>query len=296
MQRTDTHTHTWYSGHGEGTPEEVVASALSLGLSTLAITEHMMMPPGFDDAGEFSLTAAQLPDYLRDVSAAQEAAQEAAQLAAPTTNQKLEILLGTEVDWRVGAEAFVLAQLQQAKLYYPRGYQIVLGSVHMLTGEVADDPLAWWPLDTPEAIDGFYERGLRYVWEHYVEHWIDAVTSKVNFTVMSHPDLPKKLGFKPDFDAGYLWQQMAEAAAAADCMIELNTAGLFAPCAEVYPGPQLLAEFARAGVPCTISSDAHTPANVSRAHAEAVTALLSAGYRQVTVPTADGDRRTIPIT
>ena len=283
MEITDTHSHTWYSGHGEGTPAELVASAHAKKITTIALTEHLTLPPAIDPKGEYSLLPDQVESYLLQTS------------EAAATYPQLEVLRGCEVDWLHQGADFILTQLKGAKSEFNAPYQLVLGSVHALTGEEGMGPDHFWPFDTTHDIDGWYERGVRYVWEHYVRLWLEAVLSPVPFTVMAHPDLPKKLGFYPDFDASALWRQMAEAAAARGVMIELNTAGLYYDAKEVYPGPALLREFCRAGVPCTISSDAHQPDNVGRAHGQAVKAMLEAGYSVVTVPTADGDRREIPL-
>ena len=290
MELTDTHTHTVYSGHGEGFPADLVGVALAKGLTTLAITEHLTLPSQMDAEGIFSMLPDQVEPYREQVA---EAATEAASATEVTT--QLEVICGVEIDWFHGCEDFVLGQLGIIDGGPSPHYRLLLGSVHMLSAENPDDPYDYWPLDYDATIDGWYERGIRYVWERYVMHWLDAVNSRVPFDVMSHPDLPKKLGFQPDFDASPLWRQMAEAAAAKGVMIELNTSGLFNVCAEVYPGPALLREFRRAGVPCTISSDAHAPENVNRAHAQAVQALLEAGYTHITVPTASGDRRDVLI-
>ena len=51
---------------------------------------------------------------------------------------------------------------------------------------------------------------------------------------------------------------------------------------ELYPEPGLLARFRRAGVPATLSSDAHAPQDVARDFATAVAALRGAGYETIT--------------
>ncbi|MCL2631863.1 MAG: PHP domain-containing protein [Coriobacteriia bacterium] len=289
MELTDTHTHTMYSGHGEGEPKDTVAEAVRLGLTTFAITEHLVLPANIDPEGEYSLLPDQVYLYQQQVRQEQE------------ENLQLDILLGVEVDWRDGAEGFILEQLglvgndlQTTAPPAPTPYQLILGSVHALTGE-SGIPDGFWPFDTETTIEGWQERSLRYVWEHYVKLWLDAVNSNVPFDIMAHPDLPKKLGFAPDFDASYLWQQMAEAAAANSVIIECSTAGLYAPIEEIYPNPDLLSAFCRAGVPCTTASDAHAPGLVARDHDKAVEAMYAAGYRVVTVPTGTGDRRQIEI-
>ncbi|MCL1898578.1 MAG: hypothetical protein FWG16_07155, partial [Micrococcales bacterium] len=77
--------------------------------------------------------------------------------------------------------------------------------------------------------------------------------------------------------------------------IELNTSGLHYAVAELYPAPLLLHAFHEAGVPCTISSDAHAPENVGRSFDAGYAALRAAGYSYITVPTHTGDRRQIPL-
>jgi len=291
MELTDTHTHTVYSGHGEGLPDELVEAALAKNLTTLAITEHLPLPIEMDADGSFSMQGPQTAQYRQEVA------------QAASANPQIEVICGVEVDWYAGCEGHVLKQLgltgstsgTPALAGASPHYQLVLGSVHMLSGEVPGDAFAYWPLDYADTVDGWYERGPLYVWEHYVAHWLDAVSSKLPFDIMAHPDLPKKLGVFPDFDASRYWPEMAEAAAERGLMIEVNTSGLYYACEQVFPGPELLAEFCRAGVPCTISSDAHEPANVNRSHDQAVKALLEAGYTYLTVPTADGDRRQVKL-
>ena len=51
---------------------------------------------------------------------------------------------------------------------------------------------------------------------------------------------------------------------------------------ELYPEPRLLERFRRAGVPATLSSDAHAPQDVARDYPTAVAALRGAGYETIT--------------
>jgi histidinol-phosphatase (PHP family) len=277
MELTDTHTHTWYSGHGDGTVEDVVNAAVARGLTTVALTEHLPLPPEVDPTGTFAMTEEQVAPYLREVAEARE------------RHPEIEVICGIEVDWRAGAEAFILDWLERLKQLGPP--EIVLGSVHMLTDETG----AVWEFDHPALIDGWHERGEQRVWHDYLRLWLDAVKSAVPFTVMAHPDLPKKLGFKPRFDPREMYAAMAEAAARKDVLVEVNTSGLYVPAGELYPAPALLRAFCEAGVGCTVSSDAHTPGNVGRSLEAAHQALREAGYTHVTVPTRSGDRRDIPL-
>jgi histidinol-phosphatase (PHP family) len=271
MEFTDTHTHTWFSGHGDGTVEEVVATAARRGLSTVALTEHLPLPPEVDPTGTFAMTDDQVAPYLDEVAEARAA------------HPEIEVICGIEIDWREGAESYILERLGP--------YEILLGSVHMLSDAEGNV----WEFDHPDYIDGWYERGERNVWAEYFRLWRDAVLSAVPFTIMTHPDLPKKLGFKPQFDTRELYAAMAEAVAAKDTLIEANTSGLRKPVGEIYPAPELLRAFCDAGVGCTVSSDAHTPRDVGRDLDNAHHAMRKAGYTHVTVPTRTGDRRFIPL-
>ena len=152
-----------------------------------------------------------------------------------------------------------------------------------------------WPFDDPAQRGRWDEVGADAIWRRYFEVWCEAVLSDAPFTVMAHPDLAKKFGILPSFDPQLLYEQAAEACAAAGRMVEVNTSGLHYACKEMFPAPALLAAFRRAGVPCTVGTDAHKPAHVARGIEQAYRLMAQAGYRTVTVPTADGDRREVTI-
>jgi len=273
MEKTDSHTHTWLSGHGSGTVDDVVCAALAQGMTTVALTEHLPLPVEVDPDGGFGMTPPQVEEYF--------AALDEARRAHPS----IEIISGTELDWRWGAEAYLLDWLQR----YP--FELKIGSVHMLSYPDGSH----WEFDYAGSADGWDERSEEGVWREYFELWMQAITSKVPFDIMAHPDLPKKLGHKPTFDTIEYYHAMAEAAAKAGVMVEVNTSGLYKTVRELYPAPLLLRAFYEAGVPCTISSDAHKPADVGRSFDAGYAALRAAGYTHVTVPTRAGDRRQIRI-
>jgi len=259
------------SGHGTGTVEEVVSAAVAKGLTTVALTEHLPLPAEVDPTGTFAMQPDQVEGYIEAI--------EEARAAHP----EIEIIRGIEVDWREGAEGYLLKRIDP--------YDIVLGSVHMLSDAAGNH----WEFDHPDYLDGWHERGEEQVWREYLRLWLDAVKSKVPLTIMAHPDLPKKLGFPPRFDTREFYAAMAEAVAHKDVLVEVNTSGLHKRIGEVYPGPALLRAFRQAGVGCTVSSDAHAPHEVGRDLDKAYEALRTAGYTEVTVPTRSGDRRAIPL-
>jgi histidinol-phosphatase (PHP family) len=217
------------------------------------------------------MNADKVGQYLDDVATARE------------RHPGLEVICGCEVDWRYGAEQYIRDRIGP--------YELILGSVHMITSEDGEA----WEFDHPDYIRGWSIRGVRKVWQEYYELWMQAVYSTIPFDIMSHPDLPKKLGFKPDFDTTDMYRNMAAAAAACERMVEVNTSGLHKPVAELYPSLELLKCFCDAGVPCTVSSDAHRPEHVGRDLDKGYDAMRAAGYTHYTVPTRDGDRRTVAL-
>src|SRR5690606_10309942 len=78
-----------------------------------------------------------------------------------------------------------------------------------------------------------------------------------------------------------LYRRAADAFARAGVAIEVSTAGLRKPAGELYPAAPFLAACRRAGVPATLASDAHRPADVGRDFDQAVAALRAAGYDSI---------------
>ena len=270
MELINTHCHTGYNGHGEGTVEEYVACAIAAGLSTLAFTDHYPLSHAMDPTACVSVPADKVDDYVADVKAAR--------LAHP----ELEIIVGCELDYLGPDEDRVFASGEFDR------FELVLGSVHYVDA---------WPFDDPAQRGKWDEPGMPdVIWRRYFELWCDAVTDVSQpFHVMAHPDLAKKFNYYPTYDVAPLYRMAAEAAAESGRMIELNTSGSYYACGEVFPAPALLREFCRAGIPCTLGTDAHAPALVARDIELGYKLMYEAGYRAVTVPTATGDRRTITI-
>lgn len=268
MELVNTHTHTLYCGHGEGSVEELVAAADKAQITTLAITEHYPLSNKFDPRAYLSMPWDKLDEYHDKV------------LAAREQYPHMEIIFGCEFDWLGSHEDRSTAELDLSV------FNCVLGSTHFIDGWAFDDPAMRFKWD---------ELGADAIWERYFEIWCEAVLSDMPFTVMSHPDLPKKFNRYPSFDVTRLYAKAVEAVRESGRMIEVNTSGAHYACKEMYPAPSFLAELCRAQIPCTIGTDAHHPDHVTRGLVDGYRLLYESGYRQVTVPTIDGDRRSITI-
>ncbi len=267
MEQVNCHIHTAYSGHGSGSVDQMVDAARKAGITTLAITEHYPLPVELDPQAESALVLDALPQYVIDV------------LSAQQRSDDIEVIRGAEFDWLGSEDSRNLAD----ESFEPFAYSLL--SVHFIDG---------WGFDNPAHRDRWETIGVDAAWRRYIELWIEAATSSWPCTAMAHPDLIKKFGFLPHFDLMQSYNEMVEALASTDRIIELNTAGAFCSCAEMYPAPELLRLFCRAGIPCSVGTDAHQPDNITRGLKDAYRMMYEAGYRFITVPTATGDRRLIP--
>lgn len=268
MELVSQHNHTDMTNHGKGTIEELIAQAHQRHLTNIAVTEHYPLTHAVDDRDYVSMPADRLDEYVSRIKAQR------------ALYPDMEILVGCELDWLGEGEDRTFTEAS----YEP--FDIILGSVHFLD---------LWPFDDPAKRGYWDDMGEDWIWRRYFEVWCEAVTSKVPFTVMSHPDLVKKFGRYPSFDPLPLYRQAADAAQSAGRMVEVNTSGLTYACQEMFPCQALLREFCKAGVPCTIGSDAHEPMLVDRYLKEGYRWMYEAGYREVTVVRPGGDRRTIAL-
>ncbi len=243
-------------GHlGTGWIGRYVDRARSRAVTEIAVTEHVYR---FAEAREWLDDPFWREEATEDVGAYCDA-------IAAAREEGLPVLLGVEMDWLADRRAEIAAFLEG------RPFDVVLGSVHFLHGHAIDDPEDPRPERlTPERL-----------WADYLEHLVDAAESGL-YDVMSHPDLPKVFGRRMPPALDGLLDDAVAAIAATGVAIECSSAGLRKPIGELYPEPGLLARFARAGVPATLSSDAHAPEDVARDYPTAVAALRGAGYETIT--------------
>ncbi|MDO4501847.1 MAG: histidinol-phosphatase HisJ family protein [Coriobacteriia bacterium] len=263
------HSHTGYVAHGRGTVDELVRAAVDAGLSTLGITEHNWLSERIDPTHWVGMERPRVSDYLADIARARE------------QYPQITLVAGMEMDYLGSAEDRIIDPAELAPFDY------LLGSVHYVDG--------WAMYSSKEADKWGDQEHVDALWRRYFEVWCEAASGPMPYTVMSHPDLVKKHGRYASFDVAPLYEQAAEAARAGERMVEVNTSGDLYVCGQVFPAPDLLRQFCRAGVPCTVGTDAHCAQNVARNVQQAYEYMYEAGYRQVTVPMPGGDRRTIPL-
>jgi histidinol-phosphatase (PHP family) len=258
----DYHVHTRFSD-GRGDVAQLVERAAALGLPEVGITDHLV-PVILSDGGDYGIRAERIREY---VAAVHRAAREFPQV---------RVLLGAEIDYVPGAEAEIAATLAA----WPFDY--VLGSAHYVTGfgflDLEDGVNGRWP-NVAAVFRGYYGA-------------IADLAALGCVDVIAHLDLPKLWGTRPQEDVSVAEDAALEAIAAAGLAIEVNTAGLRRPVAEMYPAAGLLQRACRLGVPLTFGSDAHAPDQVGASFAEAAQLARAAGYRSWL---RLSDRRAVPL-
>jgi histidinol-phosphatase (PHP family) len=252
----DYHTHTPLCRHAEGEPEAYVEAALRAGLTEYGISDHApVLPEPFDD---WRMLRAELPAYFEWIARARMHA-----------TGRMAVRAGLECDWLPGCEGWIETL---AGCY---DWDYLIGSVHYLESA----GVGTWDFDNPRWLERWAHLDLEEIWRSY---WRDyaAMAESGLFDILGHPDLVKKFGHVPGGDLDRFYEPAVDAIAAAGCVIELNTAGWYKPCAECYPAPRFLELACSAGIPLVISSDAHEPEHVGRDFSTAITLAKAAGYQE----------------
>jgi len=183
--------------------------------------------------------------------------------------EETDLLVGIEADFVPGRED------RMATLLEAREWDYVIGSVHFL-GDLAVDH---------EDFDIWDHRSHRpdEVWERYFETVGEAARSGL-FDVLAHPDLIKVWGGRrprPEGDPRRFYERAMEGIAESGIAVEVSTAGLRKPVAELYPAQPFLEMIVDAGNPITLSSDAHAPDQLGYRFDRALEVLDGLGVREI---------------
>jgi histidinol-phosphatase (PHP family) len=184
--------------------------------------------------------------------------------------QETDLKLGIEADFVPGRED------RMANLLDARDWDYVVGSVHFLRDEAVDMRGDWdvWRSGEPAK-----------VWRRYFETLGEAARSGM-YDVLAHPDLVKVWGEgapRPDGDPRRYYEIAMEGIAESDVAVEVSTAGLRKPVAEIYPDRAFLEMCLEAGRPVALSSDAHRPDELGHEYDRALEFLDDLGVGELAV-------------
>ncbi len=189
--------------------------------------------------------------------------------------ESTDLRLGIEADFIAGAED------RTAELLARHDFDYVVGSVHFIRdGAVDMDDFSVWGSG----------RSVEEIWRRYFETVAESARSGL-FDILAHPDLVKYWGESARRPAGDLrryYEPAIEAIAETQIAVEVSTAGLRKPVAELYPAMPFLEMVLETGAPIALSSDAHTPQDVGAGYDVALETLEALGVREL----ATFDRRS----
>ncbi len=244
--KIDLHNHTTRCNHATGTMDEYIERAIDLGVDVYGFSEHA--PMDFDEG--YRVSFEEMGAYEADVLAARERYRD-----------RIDIRLGYEVDWLPG---HMNDRVLQADVDF------LVGSVHFLEK---------WGFDNPEFIGEWEARDIDTVWRDYFAA-VEAMAESGWFDIVGHLDLIKLFKHLPATDIRTLARPALEAIARSGMVLEINTAGLRKPVAELYPSRTLLEEAFSLNIPITFGSDAHATEQVGVGYDQAIALARSVGYTQ----------------
>jgi histidinol-phosphatase (PHP family) len=247
----DYHMHTPLCGHAIGSPQEYAKQAIKIGLKEIGFSDHAPMAhkpmPGITMALE------DLPEYNAMIDDVRK-----------RYASQISIKIGLESDFLPGYENETKSIIDS----YP--YDYIIGSVHFI-----DD----WAFDDPASREYWKKYDVNEVYLKYYALLRQSAKTGL-FQIIGHCDLPKKFGARPTIDLTGEIKATARVFKQTGVAVEINTAGLRKPVAEMYPAPDCLKIYQEAGVPLIFGSDAHAPQEVGKDFEKAVELAQSVGYSE----------------
>ena len=242
------HMHTPLCKHARGEPEDYAAVAQRRGLKGIVVTCHNPTNDSWSPTVRMSET--ELDDYVALVERARRAWQ-----------GRIDVRVGMESDYVPGMEAWL------ENLHGRAEFNHVLGSVHPHLSDYKER---------------FFDGDLEAFRRTYFEHLAMAAETGL-FDTIAHPDLvkfiePAEWSYEHCVDT---IRACLDRIAATGTAMELNTSGLIKKPVEMSPGPEMLSEMGQRGIPVVIGADAHDPYRVAANFEDALDALTTAGYSQV---------------
>lgn len=253
---SDYHLHTRFSADSNTPPEDMVRGAIALGLTEIAITDHLDYP--HKPLVQYPRT--DLDGYVRAVLE-----------LADRYRSRIKIRLGLELG--VTKETAAAARAVTDK--YP--FDFIICSTHDIGG-------------IPLYQGAFFEgKPKKTAYLAYFNEVLAIIKSKPDFCVYGHLDYLERYGIYDDNSVDYY--DYAEAVDAIFMALisqgkglDVNASGIRYGFGHSHPQPSFLKRYKELGGEIlTIGSDAHKPANITAGFKETREALLALGFTRYTV-------------
>lgn len=269
------HTHSNYCD-GKGAIAEYLTRAEAEGLKSIGFSSHAPLP----FPCKWSMREESLPEYLREIE------------SLKPVFQRLEIYKGLEID-------FIPGEVSPADFRKRLDYTI--GSIHFVDHFKGKR----WEIDNTLEV---FKEGLQNIFENRIEK---AVTRYYQLTremitksppdIVGHLDKIKIHNLRdPLFEESELWYRQEidktlETVRESNSIIEVNTRGLYQnKSSTTYPSPWILERICELGIPVTLSSDAHQPADLTKEFQGTTGLLRQIGFKNFSILTG-GSWKQVPI-
>ncbi len=263
MILADFHTHTNFSTDSDSTPESMIEHAISLGLTTYCITDHMDYRYPHGREGSFTFSPA---DYI---SCLQE-------LKERYSNQ-IELLLGIELGLRNEPE-----QKKEVRKYYDSllssyPFDFVIGSTHVLQNIDPYHKEFWTAKTTKDGILAYFQ-SIAHNTEFYRGF---QIYGHLDYIVRYIPDTLKAYDY---LDYKEVLEECLKTLIRHGIGIECNTSGFKYKLSSPHPKIEILKRYLELGGEIlTIGSDAHKPEHIAYDFSVANDLLTNLGFRYYTV-------------
>jgi len=268
MNLFNLHTHTNFCD-GKAEPEEYVKQAVDLGYHTLGFSGHAPVP----FANHFAIKDEKLNDYFVAIRELKEKYQ-----------SQINILLALEIDFIPGITKGFDWFRKAGNLDY------VIGGVHLIRNKEVE---GLWFIDGP--LQEKYDEGINKLYKGNGRKGVEAYYGQVhemiatqNMDIIAHFDKIKmhnKNRYFSEEENWYkdlIWKTLKFIASETNCIIEVNTRGLYKKRAETFfPSPEILEQIYHLKIPITLSSDAHLPNELGGYYSEAIDLLKDIGFKEL---------------
>lgn len=259
MIKTDIHTHTLAS-HALHSVDEMYRAAKEKGLEVYGFSEHSPRPAGYVYPSDYQAKlAASWPAYISEVQTL------CRNSGAP------KVLLGLEIDYIADEPDFMKKAIAGADFDY------IIGGLHFQGTWGFDASLKDWEAKSLPERFAAYAR-------YYEDLYKMSKSGLVD--IVAHPDLIKMF----TLDSFNAWLELPASQALLrrtlenirdnGLLMEVSSAGIRKPCNEPYPGPRIMRLAAELGLKLSISSDAHSTAQIAFAYDKLDDYVKSFGFAE----------------
>ena len=242
----DYHMHSILSD-GKDTYEDMIKSAIALGLDEVGFSDHICLKPV-----SWAISPVDIPVMTEQILKLRD-----------KYSHQIKVRYGAEVDYFPGREEEIYATIRHLPLDY------VIGSVHFI-GD--------WNFDTDLSLYGKWPNDELY---HMYYELVQLAAKSGLFDTIGHLDIIKKFNIYPESDQSRLVEDTLKIIKKQNLVVELNTAGLDRPCAELTPSPAIVERCFHHRIPMTISSDAHQVSQVGRHFETAAILMKRIGFEEI---------------